>query len=195
MESNKNDDNEFYDLIYIGRLSPEKGIEIAILAIEKLVKVQGRQGIKLSIVGTGSENYRKELKELVNRKLGSYITFAGNFPSEDVPKLLHGFDIMLVPSIWSEPFGRVILEGMISHLAVIASNTGGPSEVIVNEENGLLFSPGDEDDLARKIESLIINPELLETLSNAGYETVLEKYTDNIMIDKIESYLWEVSGA
>jgi glycosyltransferase involved in cell wall biosynthesis len=186
----------FLDLVYIGRLSPEKGIETAILAIDKLVNAQARHDIRLTIVGSGPENYERDLKELVERReLTAHVSFNGKIPSEDVPRFLHGFDIMVVPSIWIEPFGRVVLEGMVSHLAVIASDTGGPGEIIVDGKNGLLFSPGDEEDLAKKIERLYLDPDLLAELADAGYETVLEHFTDTIMIDKIESYLLEVSQA
>jgi glycosyltransferase involved in cell wall biosynthesis len=194
--SDKKDVNECLNLVYIGRLSPEKGVDTAILAIDKLINFQERQEIKLTMVGSGPEDCERALKVLVEtRNLTKHVTFKGKIPHEDVPECLRSFDIMLVPSTWTEPFGRVILEGMISHLVVIASNTGGPSEVITDGQNGLLFSPGDSYELAQKIESLILDPELLENLANAGYETVLEQFTDTVMIDKMESYLMEVSQA
>lgn len=88
----------------------------------------------------------------------------------------------------------MILEGMISGLAVVATPTGGTTEIIKDGENGSLVTPGDAEDLARKITQLLDDPELRQKLSKAGKQTVLESYTITKMLDQLESFLDEVAG-
>jgi glycosyltransferase involved in cell wall biosynthesis len=110
-----------------------------------------------------------------------------------MPSLLQEFDILLFPSIWVEPFGRIILEGMISGLIVVATAKGGPSEIVVDGKNGLLFPPGDSEVLAEKIAALAADPELRWRLAQAGRQTVTQRFTSTDMLDKIEDYLEEVA--
>jgi glycosyltransferase involved in cell wall biosynthesis len=181
------------NLLYAGRIYPEKGVDTAINALEKLVFGQDLRNIKLSVVGSGSPEYENFLHHLVDQAgLNDYVSFSGHVPAEEMPQLLQKFDVLLVPSIWQEPFSRIVLEGMISSLVVIATPTGGTTEILKDGENGLLFAPGDPEDLAQKIVSLAIDPELRRRLATAGQQTVLEGFTMTKMIDEIEGYLQEV---
>jgi glycosyltransferase involved in cell wall biosynthesis len=135
------------------------------------------------------------LRHLVTQAgLNDYVSFLGHVPAEEMPQLLRKFDVLLLPSTWPEPFSRIVLEGMISGLVVVATPTGGTTEILTDGENGLLFAPGDAEDLARKITRLMDDPELRRKLAHAGKQTVLERYTMTKMMDKIESFLQEVSG-
>ena len=88
-----------------------------------------------------------------------------------------------------------MLEGMISGLVVVATPTGGTPELVSDGENGLLFTPDDPEDLARKIIRLKEDPELRRRLAEAGKKTVLERFTTTQMMDEIESYLQGVTNA
>jgi glycosyltransferase involved in cell wall biosynthesis len=68
-----------------------------------------------------------------------------------MPGLLRKFDVLVLPSIWPEPFSRAVLEGLVSGLVVVATRSGGTPEIIVDGENGLLFTPNDPEELAKKI--------------------------------------------
>ncbi len=193
--SDANGDHQTVQLLYAGRLSADKGIDTAIKAMEKLVSKHGLLNVRLSLAGSGSEAYQKHLDHLVDTaKLNNDVTFLGRIPSEEMPALLRKFDILLVPSIWPEPFARMVLEGMSSGLAVIATPCGGTPEIIVDGENGMLFAPGDADDLAQKIARLIADPELCQKLARAGQETILKDFTKTKMMDKIETFLQEVAN-
>jgi glycosyltransferase involved in cell wall biosynthesis len=111
-----------------------------------------------------------------------------------MPELLRKFDVLVLPSIWPEPFSRAVLEGMISGLVVVAARTGGTPEIIVDEENGLLFMPNDPQDLAKKIAYLVDHPGERNQIGYAGRQTVVEGFTMEKMMDKIESYLQEVAA-
>ena len=182
------------NLLYAGRIYPEKGIDTVIKAMIKLLHSQGKRGIRLSLAGSGSIEYENHLRQLVNQAgLTDYVSFLGWVEPEEMPELLRKFDVLLLPSIWPEPFSRAILEGMISGLVVVATRTGGTPEIIVDGENGLLFTPNDPEDLAKKIAHLVDDPESRNQIKYAGRQTILERFTMTKMMDEIESYLQDVA--
>ena len=186
-------DDQNLNLLYAGRIYPEKGIDTVIEAMIKLVKGNGKRDIKLSLAGSGSVEYENHLHQLVNQAgLTDNVLFLGWVPPAEMPELLRKFDVLLLPSIWPEPFSRAVLEGMISGLVVVATRTGGTPEIIVDGENGLLFMPNDPEDLAKKIAHLIDDPESRNQMGFAGRQTILERFTTTKMMDEIESYLQEV---
>jgi glycosyltransferase involved in cell wall biosynthesis len=181
------------NLLYAGRLASDKGIETAVEAMKKLVHGQGKQNIRLSLAGSGSDDYENHLRYLVNQAgLSEHVSFLGWVTPEEMPGLLHKFDVLLVPSIWAEPFARVVMEGMVSGLVVVATPTGGTTEILIPGENGLLFAAGDAEDLAEKIICLDADPKLRRRLALAGEQIVVERFTKTKMMDEIESYLQEV---
>jgi glycosyltransferase involved in cell wall biosynthesis len=183
------------NLLYAGRIYPEKGIDTVIQAMSKLLPSQGGRQIMLSLAGSGSVEYENYLRQLVNQAgLTDYVSFLGWVQPEEMPGLLRKFDVLLLPSIWPEPFSRVVLEGMISGLVVVATRTGGTPEIIVDRENGLLFTPNDPEDLAKKIAHLMDDPESLKQIGYAGRQTILERFTMTKMMDEIESYLQDVAN-
>ncbi len=188
-------DHRSLNLLYAGRLAPDKGIDTAIQATAKLVFGQGLQGLRLSLAGSGSPEYEAHLRRLVNQTgLADYVSFLGRVPPQEMPQLLQRFDVLLVPSIWAEPFARVILEGMISGLVVVATSTGGTPEVILNGENGLLFTPGDPEDLAQKVARVAEEPQSRRKLAEAAQRTVRQRFTLTKMMDEIEGFLQDVAG-
>jgi glycosyltransferase involved in cell wall biosynthesis len=112
-----------------------------------------------------------------------------------MPGRMRQADVLLVPSNWPEPFARVVLEGMICGLVVVATPLGGTSEIVVDGHNGLLFTAGDSRDLAQKVTTLARDPALRNRLAQAGRQTVMEKFTLPVMLDKVESYLHEVADS
>jgi len=183
------------NLLYAGRIYPEKGIDTVIEAMIELVYGQGKRDISLSLAGSGSVAYENHLRQLVNQAgLDDNVLFLGWVPPEEMPLLLRKFDVLVMSSIWPEPFSRVVLEGMISGLVVVATPTGGTSEIVLDGENGLLFTPGNPEDLAQKIARLVDDPESRRKLAKAGKQTVTERFTMTKMMDDIESFLQDVAG-
>lgn len=183
-------------LLYAGRIFPEKGLVTVIEAIDQLVNSQGKRNIRFSLAGTGSAEYETHLRQLVNQAgLNEYVSFLGWVPPAEMPALLQQFDVLLLPSIWPEPFSRAVLEGMITGLVVMATRTGGTPEIIVDGENGFLFTPTDAEDLANKIAHLVDHPQSCDQIGYAGRQTVLKRFTMTKMMDEIESYLEEVASA
>jgi len=187
-------DERSLNLLYAGRLASDKGIDTAIEAMTKLVFGQGRWELRLSLAGSGSTEYENHLRYLVNQAgLTDYVSFLGWVPPEEMPGLLRKFDVLLLTSIWPEPFARVLLEGMISGLVVVATPTGGTPETVLDGENGLLFTPGNPEDLAQKIGRLVDEPELRRKLAKAGKQAIMERFTVTKMMDDIESFLQDVA--
>ena len=182
------------NLLYAGRLLPEKGVDTAIQAISELVKKTGITNIRLNIAGTNPAGYEEGLRNHVLKEgLKQYISFLGSVPNEEMPALLRKNDVLLLPSLWPEPFARIVLEGMISGLVVVATPCGGTTEIVQDEKNGLLFTPGDARDLAQKVSLLINNPATFKSLAEAGQKTVKEYFSFPTMMDQIENFLTEAA--
>ncbi len=179
-------------LLYTGRLSEEKGVNIAIEAVNYLIK-GNQKNIILDIVGRGSNDYEKIIKEKVHyHGIENYINFLGMIERELLPEIYCSHDILLVPSIWEEPFGLSAIEGMACGIVVIASNVGALSETIVNGENGILVNPNDFKELSHWIVRVIRDKELYESMQEKGIEIIKEKYTIQKHADSIEEYLKDI---
>ncbi len=162
-------------LLFFGRLSPEKGIDTLIEAVEKLPEV------KLKIVGPGPEF--QVLKERIGSSgLKDRVELLGPKYGEELKALVRNSLAVVVPSRWYEVSGIVNLEAAALGRPIIASDIGGIGEIVKDGINGLLFKPGDSEDLARKIR-------LLKTvdLPGLGDWAVSERFSPQIHLEKLRS--------
>jgi glycosyltransferase involved in cell wall biosynthesis len=152
--------------LFIGRLSEEKGIETLLEAFKK-----SKASIK--ILGDGP------LKELVLKADEQFknIEYLGFKPRAEVVETLKSVKALVFTSVWYEGMPMVILEALSVGTPVIASDMGGPAEMIAHMKNGLLFEPGNADTLTKAIEKVESNPELLSSLSEGARDSYLNKYT------------------
>lgn len=114
---------------YIGRLAPSKGLELLVDTFEN----ENIAGAKLLIAGSGDELYVQGLK---NKVKNDCILFVGRSKPEDFFKAI---DFLVVPSLWNEPLGRVVLEAYAFGIPVIASNIGALPEIVTDKKTGFLF--------------------------------------------------------
>jgi glycosyltransferase involved in cell wall biosynthesis len=184
-------DGKTFKLLYSGRLTAEKGVHTIVEAMHELRDRQPLNGqIGLTIAGTGDQEYEMKLKAMVaDMALGEHVAFLGHVPYEKMPSLYSCYDVLIVPSVWPEPFARVVLEGMASGLALIASKQGGTQEIIRDGHNGLLFAAGDAAGLANKILALYQEPAKRYELVAAGRQTVMQDFGEERMLDQMEGYL------
>src|SRR5207249_4856355 len=120
----------------------------------------------------------RELQDFIDDKqLSQVVTFCGRVPQDELIEYYDRSDIMLVPSLWQEPFALVTAEAMARGLPVIATKVGGTGERITHDVNGLLVEPGDERALASAITRLVDNPGILERLAQAARATVEANFT------------------
>jgi len=180
-------------LLYVGRISRQKGIHIAIKVINYLRNNVGIENISLDIIGDGNKNYKKELQAVIEKsKLKDHIIFRGKMLQEEVFKEYCKYDLLLVPSIWEEPSANTILESMANGVPVIATNVGGIPETIENGKTGLLVPKKNPIKMAEAVKKLIDNPYLYEQLSIHGIGEIQEKYTNKKIIEQINNYLNDV---
>ena len=177
-------------LLYAGRVTPDKGVHVAIEAVAQLVHQQGLHNLMLHIVGDGDADYGEQLRDLVRRhNLHPYVQFRRAQPKAKMPQLYAGSDIFLFTSIWQEPFGRVLIEAMAAGAVVVGSPTGGAAEILVDGENALTFPPGDATALASQIKRLADDPALRRHLAVGGRQRALERFDTARMTAEIEAYL------
>lgn len=175
-------------LLYVGRLTPDKGVHTAIEALGHLVHSRGDH-LKLMIVGAGDADYEAHLRDLARKEgLESNITFMGAQPKEAMAQYYRLADVLLFTSIWPEPFGRVLVEAMASGVVVVGAATGGATEILSDNDNALTFPPGDAVKLAEQLARLIESPSLRDRLASAGRQTASQKFDIDRMTHEIESY-------
>lgn len=180
-------------LLYAGQIVRHKGVHTALEAIARLVNGQGVDQISLTLVGSGHPEYEAALRAMVDEEgLHDNVTFHGPAPKSEMPTVLRQHDVLIFPSIYEEPFARMTQEAMLAGMVVVGTTTGGTKEILVEGENGLTFAADDAAGLARQIGRLVAEPGLCRRLAEAGRRTVLENYTLDKMVDRIEAYLHEI---
>jgi glycogen(starch) synthase len=195
LNRHKKQSEDRLSLLYIGRLSEEKGVHTAIQAVGHLVRENGLKDIKLTIVGNGEPAYKAYLYRLADQEsVAPFVDFVPAQPKEALPSFYKQTDIFLFTSIWPEPFGRVIVEAMASGVAVVGAPVGGAGEILAENVNALTFPPDDPVCLAERLQKLIESPELRKTLSKAGREIAVREFDMQRMTDEIEAYLEGLVG-
>lgn len=171
--------------LYVGRISKEKWIDVAINAIVYLVKERNLTDIKLQIIWDGPEKER--LEKLVSEKwLQNNIYFLGRIENEKLWDYYNSAIALLMPSVWLENNPLVAIEGMKYGKAILASNVGGFPDLVEDGKNGYLFPMGNHLALAEKILKLYDNTALSETMGKYGFEKLqrefgAEKYYEKVM--------------
>ena len=176
---NKYKKNDEFIVGIVGRIEDGKGQHKVIDAIAKLIDLN----IKALIVGSAmQESYLNELEQKV-KKLGlqEKVIFTGF--TKNVDEYMQIFDINILATT-NETFGLVVIEAMVNKVAMIATNHGGPLEIIDDGVDGLLFD-GTPEDLAVKIEMLYNDEAFKTNLAMGGYDTVMKKFNANKQSDKL----------
>ena len=171
-----------YKIGYVGRILPEKGIEVLIDALS------GIPDARLVMAGTGASGYTALVREAAEKKLAGRHEFTGFVEREKMGRLLASLDILVLPSLttktWKEQFGRVIAEAFASGVPVIGSGSGEIPNVI--GDAGLVFKEGSSADLAGKIMHLMADGELYKSCAEKGTKRVLEHYTNEGIAAKLD---------
>jgi len=154
-------------ILYIGRLSSEKGVETFIKAFEKIDKIE------LLIAGDGP--LKSELKHLAS--YNKRIKFLDFLQKREIYKLIKNSSIVVLPSKCYENFPYSILEAFALGKPVIGSRIGGIPELVKDGENGLLFEPGNANELAEKIKWMIAHPKERQEMGQRARELVKREYT------------------
>ena len=173
------------------RISDWKGQH---LLIEALVE---REEWTALIVGDSlfqnDYEYKQHLENMVAKNdLGSRVKFLGF--RNDIPQLMAVCDTVVHASTSPEPFGRVIIEGMLAKSVVVAANAGGAKEIVRDGENGFLFDPDIPQSLGVVLDSLVDDLNRTEII-DAAYEEAVNYYSVKRMVSEIATVVDSLEGS
>jgi len=154
--------------LFVGRLSPEKGVRT-------LLRAWGLLGgrVPLKVVGDGP--LAGEVREAARRLPG--VEWLGRKSPEEVYALMGEAAFLVFPSEWYEGFPRVLAEALAKGLPILATALGSQASIVADGRTGLHFRPGDPEDLAAKVEWLLLHPEELRRMRREARAEYEAKYT------------------
>jgi glycosyltransferase involved in cell wall biosynthesis/predicted metal-dependent phosphoesterase TrpH len=152
-------------LLYVGRVSREKDLDLLATAYRRL-RDEGLS-IQLFVVGHGpySEEFSRSLPEAF---------FTGYLTGKDLAAAYASADIFVFPST-TDTFGNVIIEAQASGVPVVVSDSGGPKELVTDNETGLITKSHDVDDFVRAIRTLVVDPPLRERMGSRARKSVIDR--------------------
>lgn len=165
-------------ILYVGRLSPEKGLNFL---LEATLKLKDKwPNLRVILIGDGPDIHKLvEIRDSLG--IGDLIHFVGEKTPAEINCWLGISDLLCLPSI-REGCPNVILESFASGRPVIGSNVGGIPEMIEEGENGLMFNSGDAVDLAEKLDGALRihwDPAVIrKSVENRSWASVAERYID-----------------
>jgi glycosyltransferase involved in cell wall biosynthesis len=170
--------DQSFKILLPGRLTPWKGQEIFIEALNIMIEDFNKSNFQAIILGSdqGRNVYSKKLKSLVDRyNLSKKITFISH--CESMPLAYFLSDVVVSSSIRPEAFGRVAVEAQAMGKPIIASNIGGSNETILNGKTGFLYKFNDPRELAKVLNSIIeFDKDTLNSIGNEGRKNVSKKF-------------------
>lgn len=156
-------------IVFIGRLSEEKGVDTLLVALKDLPE------IKLKIVGDGPQR-QKIAQYLLDHDMNQ-IKLVGSLVHSEVLECVKKAQFLVLPSKWYEGFPRVLVEAMACGVPSVVSNIGSQQEIIINRYSGLHFEVNNPYHLAEIIAKLWNNPDLLERMGKNARIEYEKKYT------------------
>jgi glycosyltransferase involved in cell wall biosynthesis len=160
-------------ILYAGDVTFEKGVETLLRAYSAMATP-----IPLILAGRSGLGHNEPLPQNV---------FAiGPLPHEAVLEAFRRCTVAVVPSVWREPSGMVALEAMAMGKTVIASRTGGLSEIVKHDETGVLVSPGDARELRLALERVVADPALRARLGENGRERISTTFSADVVVPRVE---------
>jgi len=155
--------------VFFGRLSVEKGVRTLLSAWNQL------HDLPLKIVGDGA--LKEEIISAINTQNGSSIEFLGFRTHDQCLDLLKNATFIVMPSEWYEGFPMTIREAFASGKPVVASRMGAMAEIVNDGKTGLLFEPGNPNDLATKVRWLAEHKEIVVQMGKSARAEFETKYT------------------
>jgi glycogen synthase len=189
----ENGRSEHLHVLYIGRFVERKGIGDLLAAIPSVLA--RAPACRFILIGgyrhcSGAEMERRWLPPALF-PYRSQISFMGWLAPDEAEEWYESADILVVPS-WYEPFGMVILEGMLHGLPIVASAIGGPAEILEHERTGLLFPPRDVEALACALLRFVENPAQRRNIGTAAVEEVHREWLWSRIVEKMRCVYQEM---
>ena len=170
-------------VLFVGRLYHRKGLETLLRSIPPVL--QQFSDVTFAISGTGFKKKEESLRDLAKElDIEDYVSFLGYVPDEKLPDLYAASDMFVLPAIY-ENFPFAILEAQATALPVISTNVGGIPEFLVDNENGFLIDPGDQEQLTQRVLALLQNPKLAKEMGNRGRSLIEEKFAWRLITGQV----------
>jgi len=169
-------------IIFAGRLSKEKGIDVLLDTAKRLPPEYN-----LLILGIGPEE--EKVRNIANSKTN--IHYLGYQSKQNTISLIRGSDLLIQPSIM-EGISSTLLEAMGCGTCILASNVGGNVEIIENDKTGVLIEPNNAEKLLEKISDLLIEDKKRIAMATQGLKTIIKydwKQVGKLYLDIYESLL------
>lgn len=176
----------------VGRINSWKGQQLLLQSFKTVI--EKHKNIKLVYLGSAPPNQlifetelRNKIKEYNLESNVILIPF-----QKEIEKFWNSIDIAVVPSTEPEPFGMVVIEAMLAKKPVIASNHGGPTEIVVENETGLLFEPNNHNSLSDALEKLIQDEQLRKLYGANGFKRVHNTFSLENHVNHFEKIFEEL---
>jgi radical SAM superfamily enzyme YgiQ (UPF0313 family)/glycosyltransferase involved in cell wall biosynthesis/2-polyprenyl-3-methyl-5-hydroxy-6-metoxy-1,4-benzoquinol methylase len=157
--------NKVVNFAYFGTLQARKGVHILLEAVRQLKQKKGK--FVCEIYGyCPPDPYKKRIEHILSQDafLQEVVIFKGGYLHNDLPKILQGVDVAIIPPIWEDNGPQTVMETLGGGVPVIGSRIGGIPDFIKDYQNGILFNTGDSEDLAHTMSKVINNKKLIKNL-------------------------------
>jgi glycosyltransferase involved in cell wall biosynthesis len=173
MGSEQNGDYPGSYAAYCGRMKAEKGVDVLLAAAARLPEVP------FHLAGDGP------ILDKLMTAAPANARFVNRLGPSEVAAFYHGARFLVVPSMWFEGCPLVVSEAMSHGLPVIASRIGGLPELVEDGVTGLLFEPGNVDELSQDIRTLWQNPDLCRRMGEAGRKKAVREYSEEVYYQRL----------
>lgn len=173
-------------VLFVGRLSQEKGLKHLISAVKKLCEVSNN--VELHLVGEGG--YGRYLQDsALDLGIEKRLIFHGKIDKSDLPVYYSAADITVLPSL-SEGLPRTMLESLACGSPFLGTRITGIEDHIQDNETGFLIEPGNTELLTRKLETILRNPEQARAVAKRGLAYVRKNLTWQVIAERIQSEVY-----
>jgi ubiquinone/menaquinone biosynthesis C-methylase UbiE len=179
-KTSSHQENKTLQILACGRLTQDKGFDILLKALAS----QKNKDYRLTLVGSGP--YQSSLDKIcVNLKLTNKVKMVARVNPEQMSQFYERADLVVVPSLFPEPFGRVALEALSYSKPVIASRIGGLPEIVKDKLTGMLIEPGDTHALAQALTKLLADRTLCVKMGVVGRQDILARFNPHKILSQL----------
>jgi spore coat protein SA len=175
-------------LLYVGRLTPVKGVHVLIKAFSEIHRRM--PNVRLIITGSSffggaaKTAYEQQLVDLAE-PVSNAIVFTGYLPHDQLKYLYSIVDMIVLPSVWQDPCPLVVLEAMASGTCLLSTAVGGVPEVMVNGQTGVLIEPDNAEILTEAVCNTLCDAESIDEMQINAREKIIRGYTWNRLIGEL----------